>query len=273
MKKKIIALSVAFVLVAVAAIGATLSYLTDQGSALNKFVVGNVEFDAYEYVNHTYADGAGDKDPETTETGGEIASGDYAGYKQINLQDTDVANRTYTYSNVLPGDEMKKIVEINNNGANDAIFAITVTTNLPAVALTGTSWTAADDAWPDAMPTSNTYEYLGYDKNGETTNVYKGSLTETTYILYYYVPAGKAIPALDFSATCDTDVDNDDISNYNNKSIDVLVTAIQADGFVDEKTDDTVTKTSTVVAIETLHGTIDPITGQAPVVNGNTPAN
>ncbi|MBQ4648389.1 MAG: hypothetical protein IJB76_04425 [Clostridia bacterium] len=273
MKKKIIALSVAFVLVAVAAIGATLSYLTDQGSALNKFVVGNVEFDAYEYVNHTYADGAGDKDPETTETGGEIAPGDgvkYPGYKQINLQDTDVANRTYTYSNVLPGDEMKKIVEINNNGANDAIFAITVTTNLPDAALTGTSWTAAADAWPDAMPAA--YQYLGYDKNGETTNVYKGSLTETTYIFYYYVPAGESIPTLDFSATCDSEVESDAIASYAG-SIDVLVTAIQADGFLND-TDMTVdgAETAVVKAIEALHTAIDPINTLNAIKNP-TPAN
>ena len=48
MKKKIIALSVAFVLVAVAAIGATLAYFTDTETKTNTFTVGGVDIEIIE---------------------------------------------------------------------------------------------------------------------------------------------------------------------------------------------------------------------------------
>lgn len=235
MKKKIIALSIAFVLVAIAAIGTTLAYLTDNaGNVTNNFTVGNIKIDAVEYVNHT--NGAGDdKDPEGTNEDPEVTEDPYKGYKMIDLATDDSAS--YNYENVLPGDNLYKKVVISNNatGSNPAIFAVTVKTDLPDEALAagaaaegglGAIW-SDNTALAANVPalTGKEVEYLGVVKTPAA-----GSETKDTYVYYYFMPVGKD-QEINLSAVVPGDLDSADLTDYNNKTIVVSVAAIQAEGF------------------------------------------
>lgn len=218
MKKKIIALSIAFILVAIAAIGTTLAYLTDNaGSVSNVFATGDITIDAVEYVNHTNAAGNTDKDATYNTTIVEEKTGDYAGYKKIALSEaTGDSAAKYEYQNVIPGDKLFKKVEISNTSANPAIFAVTAKVTLPAAALTVGDWLKTNSI-ADTMPTAK--GFIGVDKS-----------TSGTYVFYYYLP-GNTTEVVDLSAVVPVDVDNTTIASYNNTKIDVSVAAIQADGF------------------------------------------
>ncbi|MBQ4648390.1 MAG: hypothetical protein IJB76_04430 [Clostridia bacterium] len=108
MKKKIIALSVALVLVAVAAIGATLSFLTDTQDIKNVYQIGDIDISAKETVMHSSGDGVV-----------------YAGLEDINLTNGD-PQVEHIYENIQPGDTMKKVVTVTNNGSNPAYVAVAV---------------------------------------------------------------------------------------------------------------------------------------------------
>lgn len=109
MKKKIIALTVALVLVVAAAVSASLAYFTDSDTLDNSYSIGNVDIDAWETVYHT--DGQGT--PK-----GEDSSATVIG--------EDVDGGGYEYDGILPGDTMKKIVTVENNGSTDAYIAVAV---------------------------------------------------------------------------------------------------------------------------------------------------
>lgn len=223
MKKKIIALSIAFVLVAIAAIGTTLAYLTDNaGNVTNNFTVGNIKIDAVEYVNHTNGAGA-DKDPEGTDEDPEVTEAPYTGYKKIDLATGNSAS--YKYENILPGDNLYKKVVISNDTAdksNPAIFAVTVTETLPDGALAAdAAWSLTGDISKATMPALNSsdVQLLGVDNT-----------TAGTYVFYYFVPVGKD-EEIDLSAVVPGDLDSTGLTDYNNKTIVVSVAAIQAEGF------------------------------------------
>ncbi|MBQ7048668.1 MAG: hypothetical protein IJN86_06930 [Clostridia bacterium] len=103
MKKKIIALSVAFVLVAVAAIGATLSFLTDTQDIKNVYQIGDIDVTAYETVKHTSGDGKVIADETTIEI-------------------LEESQEDHLYSNIQPGDEMKKVVTVTNESTTNAAY-------------------------------------------------------------------------------------------------------------------------------------------------------
>lgn len=112
MKKKIIALSVALVLVVAAAVSATLAYFTDEDNLSNKYVIGDIKIDAWEDAVHT------DMNNNTIN----------AAKAEINK--VGGANETETgflYDNIFPGDTMTKEVTVDNTGANGAYVAIAVT--------------------------------------------------------------------------------------------------------------------------------------------------
>jgi len=103
MKKKIIALSVAFVLVAVAAIGATLSFLTDTQDIKNVYQIGDIDVTAYETVQHTSGDGK------------VIAA-------ETTIEILEESQEDHLYSNIQPGDEMKKVVTVTNESTTNAAY-------------------------------------------------------------------------------------------------------------------------------------------------------
>ncbi|MBQ4648391.1 MAG: hypothetical protein IJB76_04435 [Clostridia bacterium] len=112
MKKKIIALSVALVLVVAAAVSATLAYFTDEDNLSNKYVIGNIEIDAWEDAAHI--------DMNDNEING----------AKTEINKVGGANATedgFLYDNIFPGDTMTKEVTVDNTGANGAYVAIAVT--------------------------------------------------------------------------------------------------------------------------------------------------
>lgn len=99
--KKIIALLLTVVLTATIAIGGTMAYLTaDAGDEHNVFTVGNIDVSLDEEVG-VIGDGGEVKE---TEEGAE-------------------------YTEVMPGDYLKKEVTVTNNGKTPAYVAVTVTLN------------------------------------------------------------------------------------------------------------------------------------------------
>ncbi|MBQ7048669.1 MAG: hypothetical protein IJN86_06935 [Clostridia bacterium] len=230
MKKKIISLSVAFVLVAIAAIGATFAYLTeDVGSVLNNFAVGNIDIDAVEYVNHTNAAGV-EKDIDE----GEEADGTYKDYLKVTLDNT--GEKKYEYKDILPGDNLQKKVEIKNLN-NPAIFAVKVTETLPDEALVGAAWddTATIDAVAIPAPSSTEVVLLGVDNT-----------TAGTYVFYYYMPKGTVTQEIDLSVEVDENISDRTVLAGYNGAIKVFVAAIQADGFA--KLSDAITALETAVS-------------------------
>ena len=231
MKKKIISLSVAFVLVAIAAIGATFAYLTDDaGSVLNKFAVGALDIDAAEYVNHTNQAGE-EKDTDANEEN----AGTYEDYLKIALDNTNT--KTYDYKNILPGDTLsKKVVITNKEASNPAIFAVKVTETLPDEALVGAAWddTATIDAVAIPAPSSTEVVLLGVDKE-----------TAGTYVFYYYMPKGTVTQEIDLSVEVDESISDREVLATYNGAIKVFVAAIQADGFA--KLSDAITALETAV--------------------------
>lgn len=109
MKKKIIALTVALVLVVAAAVSASLAYFTDSDKLDNSYSIGNVDIDAWETVDHV--DGTGLTKIEDVST---------------NIIGKDVDGDGFEYDSILPGDKMTKIVTVDNNGTTDAYIAVAV---------------------------------------------------------------------------------------------------------------------------------------------------
>ena len=117
MKKKIIALTVALVLVVAAAVSASLAYFTDSDKLDNSYSIGNVQIDAWEEVNHF--DGAFVED-----TSGDSVGNKFNGITTVIGEDVDGGG--YEYKGILPGDTMEKIVTVKNKGTTDAYIAVAV---------------------------------------------------------------------------------------------------------------------------------------------------
>ena len=208
MKKKIIALSIAFVLIVGAAIGTTLAYLNDTaGSVLNEFTIGDLDISAYENVN---------------QLNGEGKPKDGVDAEQIPLDNNGAGHE---YENVIPGDKLVKDVVITNTAnSNPAIFAIKVVETLPSDddddPLTGDAWKdITAPTLPTDIPTVATY--LGGETDGNGV-----------YYFYYYMPkdTNTSTDPLDLGVTIPTSVgDAASVKAYNDATIDVSVAAIQAD--------------------------------------------
>lgn len=102
MKKKIIAFSLVIAMVAVAAVSATLAYLTSKDQVVNTFTIGNVKIDLYEYADY---DGDGV------------------------LNEEKKFQEYLNYSDIMPGDEMPKVPYVENTGANAAYVRVAVVMN------------------------------------------------------------------------------------------------------------------------------------------------
>ena len=107
MKKKILALAMAAIMLIVAVVGGTLAYFTDSEQQTNEFAIGNVQIDLYEDVKQD--DGADKVIIAETTLG----------------KDTD-ENPGIKYENIQPGHVMTKIAHVENTGENDAYVALVI---------------------------------------------------------------------------------------------------------------------------------------------------
>lgn len=201
MKKKLLIMSVAMVLVCAFAVGMTIAYLTDHETVTNTFTVGNVQIELDEAKVDVYGEPEGSPAPRVTGNS----------YKLI-------PGHTYTKDptvTVLSGSErsyIKMTVTVTKSAELDAIFA----TN-------GADLTSI---------------FNGYDG---TTWIYKGNTENTkantrTYEFWYKddVPAtteNVALDALFDSITVPRTITNDQLATIQGMTITVNAYAIQADGF------------------------------------------
>lgn len=94
MKKKIVALSLCVAMLAIAVIGGTLAYFTDNDQVENTFTIGNIDIDLYEKSD---CDGDGELDEQ-----------EFQEYLK--------------YSNIMPGDALPKEAHIRNQSNKNAAY-------------------------------------------------------------------------------------------------------------------------------------------------------
>ena len=204
MKKKLLIMSVAMVLVCAFAVGMTIAYLTSTDEVVNTFTVGNVQIKLDEADVDEYGVPQGSPAPRVPENT----------YKLI-------PGHTYTKDptvTVLSGSEesfIKMTVTFSNSAELDAIF---------------------DPTGADLLRI-----FKGYDS---TNWIYKGNTKDTsantrTYEFWYkeVVPAvaatdaDVALDALFDSITVPGTITNAQLETIKNMTITVNAYAIQADGF------------------------------------------
>lgn len=201
MKKKLLIMSVAMVLVCAFAVGMTIAYLTSTDEVVNTFTVGNVQIKLDEAEVDQYGVPQGSPAPRISENV----------YKLI-------PGHTYTKDpmvTVLSGSEssyIKMTVTFSNSAELDAIFG-TDGADLTSI-------------------------FKGYDEN---TWIYKGNTENTgnntrTYEFWYKetvaAPDGNvALDALFDSITVPHTITNDQLATIQGMTITVNAYAIQADGF------------------------------------------
>lgn len=212
MKKKLLIMSVAMVLVCAFAVGMTIAYLTSTDEVVNTFTVGNVqiqldEADVDEYGEQLYDSETGSPAPRVPENT----------YKLI-------PGHTYTKDptvTVLSGSEssyIKMTVTFTEAAALDAIFA-------PNGA--------------DLTEIFNGYNPANWIYKGNTENTRNNT---RTYEFWYkeVVPAvpataeDVALDALFDSITVPGSITNAQLATIENMTITVNAYAIQADGFADD---------------------------------------
>lgn len=212
MKKKLLIMSVAMVLVCAFAVGMTIAYLTSTDEVVNTFTVGNVQIKLDEAKVDVYGNLVVD-----SETGSPVPRVKDNSYKLI-------PGHIYTKDptvTVLSGSEssyIKMTVTFTEAAALDAIFA------------------------PNGADLFSIFN--GYDS---TNWIYKGNTKDTsantrTYEFWYkeVVPAvaatdaDVALDALFDSITVPGSITNAQLETIKNMTITVNAYAIQADGFADD---------------------------------------
>lgn len=149
-KRRILAIAMSLVIVAILAIGATLAYFTDTDKETNTFTVGNVKIDLIESQYHRVNAGEGNATGMT-----EPLSGGYVWAANVDMQGTPENTPNYTTSgetwsglyfsdaqieadaatykegyfaehsqNMVPGNNVRKNPYVKNTGVNDAYIRI-----------------------------------------------------------------------------------------------------------------------------------------------------
>ena len=132
-KRRILAIAMSLVIVAIIAVGATLAYFTDSKSATNTFTIGNVKIDLIESRFHREGnDNSGDTsipDPTNTASGMKYVKDGHKAFTDAEIQED--ANKYSDYigekgENMVPGRGVAKCPYVVNTGANDAYIRIRV---------------------------------------------------------------------------------------------------------------------------------------------------
>ena len=201
MKKKLLIMSVAMVLVCAFAVGMTIAYLTSTDRVVNTFTVGNVQIKLDEAKVDAYGEPVGSPAPRVTDNS----------YKLI-------PGHTYTKDptvTVLSGSEssyIKMTVTFSNSTQLDAIFT-------PNGA--------------DLTSIFNGYESANWSYKGNTEDTVANTRTyEFWYKETVAAPtADVALDALFDSITVPGSITNAQLATIENMTITVNAYAIQADGF------------------------------------------
>lgn len=134
MRKKIVALSMAVLMLAVAVVGGTLAYFTDTKEATNTFTVGNVSIELIESTYHREGnDNSGDTsipDPTSTASGMKYVTDGHKAFTDAEIQKDAETYTTYLANrgkNIAPGIAAAKCpYVINKSTTNSAYIRIRV---------------------------------------------------------------------------------------------------------------------------------------------------
>lgn len=149
MKKKILALCMVICLAAVAIIGGTLAYFTDDDAETNTFTVGSVDIELIESQYHRVNAGKGTTTEKEPISGGYLWASDItlagtedntpdaknSGWTGEYFSDEQIKNDAQTYKDdyfktasekMVPGRNVRKNPYIINNGNNDAYVRVRV---------------------------------------------------------------------------------------------------------------------------------------------------
>ena len=199
MKKKLLIMSVAMVLVCAFAVGMTIAYLTSTDEVVNTFTVGNVQIKLDEADVDEYGVPQGSPAPRVTANS----------YKLI-------PGHTYTKDptvTVLEGSEesfIKMTVTFSNSAELDEIFGVGTDLTTIFHDYDGTTWI-----------------YKGNTENTDNTRTYEFWYKETVAATTEDV----ALDALFDSITVPHTITNDQLKTIAGMTITVNAYAIQADGF------------------------------------------
>lgn len=199
MKKKLLIMSVAMVLVCAFAVGMTIAYLTSTDEVVNTFTVGNVQIKLDEADVDEYGVPQGSPAPRVTANT----------YKLI-------PGHTYTKDptvTVLEGSEesfIKMTVTFSNSAELDEIFGVGTDLTTIFHGYDGTTWI-----------------YKGNTENTDNTRTYEFWYKETVAAS----TADVALDALFDSIIVPGNINNDQLKTIAGMTITVNAYAIQADGF------------------------------------------
>ena len=132
-KRRILAIAMSLVIVAIIAVGATLAYFTDSKSATNTFTIGNVKIDLIESRFHREGnDNSGDAsipDPTHTASGMTYVTDGHKAFTDAEIKEDAKKYSDYIGErgeNMVPGRGVAKCPYVVNTGANDAYIRIRV---------------------------------------------------------------------------------------------------------------------------------------------------
>ena len=134
MKRKIVTVCLAAVLVIIAVAGASLAYLKDTKTVTNTFTIGNVKIELLESKFHREGnDNSGDKsipDPTQTASGMKYVTDGHKAFTDAEIKaDAETYMDEYLAvkgENMVPGRRVAKCVYVQNTGKNDAYIRIRV---------------------------------------------------------------------------------------------------------------------------------------------------
>lgn len=134
MKRKIVTVCLAAVLVIIAVAGASLAYLKDTKTVTNTFTIGNVKIELLESRFHREGnDNSGDTsipDPTNTASGMKYVTDGHKAFTDDEIKaDAETYMNNYLAvkgENMVPGRRVAKCVYVQNTGKNDAYIRIRV---------------------------------------------------------------------------------------------------------------------------------------------------
>ena len=264
-KRRILAIAMSLVIVAIIAVGATLAYFTDSKSATNTFTIGDVKIDLIESRFHREGnDNSGDTsipDPTQTASGMKYVTDGHKAFTDDEIKaDAETYQNDYLAvkgQNMVPGRGVAKCPYVVNTGANDAYIRIRVmvpsAANNDFVDVTaggvitnmwcGTALKGADGKQPEFQHgdkrTNGPVVTKGVVKDGVTYDVYTftrieplkaGAMTE--WNVWNFIGINKDATSADIQKAIDAGAIT---ATGDTMTLNVLVEAdaIQAEGFAD----------------------------------------
>lgn len=250
MKKKILALSVCVVMLAVAIVGGTLAYFTDTDAEVNTFTVGNVKIDLIESQLHR-SNASGNPllaSPDFAEK--LIPADEYSakhGWNDPYYSDALIKEDAKNYtaylaekgSNMVPGSNVHKMPYVINIGKNDAFVRVRVLVpvNLFTILDNGPScWTTTAMNVGDVV--SKAVDY--YNTNGYTmSDAFKVERDSVSYYEFDFTYTKALAPNEMTFWNCwgniriDPNATSEQLKDVDSFKVIVEADAIQADGFAD----------------------------------------